>query len=207
MRSWLVVGMVVAASWPNAPARAQEEVVAEPPDSVEEEARALFVAGRSAFDAGRYDDALERFQRSYELSPRPALLYNVAVALDRLRRDQDALDAYERYLRTVEDTDERRTIEGRIDALHAAIEERRAEHEHEREAQAAANARVAPDEPGTHEDDRGSVASKWWFWTIVGLAVAGGATAAIVVATSGGGIEAPIDGDYGVVVMTLGGGG
>jgi hypothetical protein len=51
----------------------------------EAEARALYAAGQAAFHDGRYEHALEYLQRSYELSHRPALLYNIGTTFDRLR--------------------------------------------------------------------------------------------------------------------------
>src|SRR5262249_3718762 len=38
------------------------------------------------------------FREAYRLSRRPALLYNIAVAADRLRHDREALEAFQRYL-------------------------------------------------------------------------------------------------------------
>ncbi len=80
-------------------AQAQEEGAAEPTDSNTERARSLFAAGRAAFEANDYEDALRHFRESHALSGRPALLYNIGVAADRLRRDEEALEAFERYLR------------------------------------------------------------------------------------------------------------
>jgi tetratricopeptide (TPR) repeat protein len=72
---------------------------AQDPTPAEQEARAIFEAGRVAFDAARYEDALRHFRHAYQISPRPALLYNIGVAADRLRRDSEALEHFERYLR------------------------------------------------------------------------------------------------------------
>lgn len=88
----------------------------------DEEARALYQAGRIAFDQGRFDSALDYFQRSYELSGRPALLFNIGSAADRLRKDEIALDAFERYLEAVPDSPDRASVESRIEVLRAAIE-------------------------------------------------------------------------------------
>ena len=79
--AWLALGalaLVVA----SVPAAAQDL-----DESLDEEARAIFQAGRTAYDAARYEDALRHFQHAYRLSTRPELLYNVALAADRLRRD------------------------------------------------------------------------------------------------------------------------
>lgn len=87
----------------------------------DEEARALYQAGRIAFDQGRFESALDYFQRSYELSGRPALLFNIGSAADRLRRDAVALDAFERYLEAVPDSPDAASVRARIEVLRAAI--------------------------------------------------------------------------------------
>ncbi|HEU0029277.1 MAG TPA: hypothetical protein VFQ53_01505 [Kofleriaceae bacterium] len=61
------------------------------------EAEALYVAGQKAYDAKRYDDALVSWQRSYELSRLPGLLFNIAQA-HRLRgKPGDCTKAIARY--------------------------------------------------------------------------------------------------------------
>jgi tetratricopeptide (TPR) repeat protein len=95
--------------------------------SSDEEARGLHAAGAAAFNAGRYEDALQYFQRAYDLSHRAALLYNVGQAADRARHDEVALDAFERYLDGVAEIENRAEIEGRVRVLRAAILERRSE--------------------------------------------------------------------------------
>lgn len=67
-------------------------------DAADEEARSRFQAGRLAFEHRRFDEALQDFRRAYELSGRHDLLFNVARCLDRLGRDEEALEAYREYL-------------------------------------------------------------------------------------------------------------
>lgn len=97
-------------------ARAQE-----PTEAMDVEARALFEAGTTAFDDARYADALEHFRRAYELSRRPGLLYNVGIAADRLRRDADALEAFEAFLAAVPEHPRRRDVEVRVAILREAV--------------------------------------------------------------------------------------
>lgn len=100
-------------------------VLAQTPD--DDEAHSLYDAGRRAFEAGRYDRALEDFQHAYALSPRAELLYNIGQAADRLRHDAEALDAFEQYLASPQaDESLRAQIQGRIDVLRAAAAEHRA---------------------------------------------------------------------------------
>src|SRR5262245_25331879 len=82
----------------TAPGLAQE-----PAESSDAEAKALFAAGREAFDAGKYGAALARWQEAWELSKRPALLYNIGLAHDRLRHDLEAVQAFEDFLKALPD--------------------------------------------------------------------------------------------------------
>jgi len=87
----------------------------------DQEARALFDAGEIAYADGRYDAALTEFRQAFELSGRQELLYNIGLAAERLRRDQEALDAYRAYIEARPDAANRAAIESRIHILEAAL--------------------------------------------------------------------------------------
>ena len=93
--------------------------------SRDEEARALFQAGLTAYESRRYEDALRHFRSAYEASRRPELLYNIGLAADRMRRDEEALEAFREYLRRVPDAERRAEVEERIDVLERSLETRR----------------------------------------------------------------------------------
>jgi tetratricopeptide (TPR) repeat protein len=182
-----------------------------------EEAKALFAAGRAAFDAGRLTDALDYFERSYAISKRPGLLYNIGIVRDRLRDDERALEAYDAYLAAVPDAGNRAEVETRASAIRAALAQRKQESGTPvvvaTPAEAAATVEPAPPDPLTAgdndqpTDDSGSVFERWWFWTAVGAVVAGGVVVGVVAAS--GGDEEPADPlppRGGVIVTTLGGG-
>ena len=52
---------------------------AEPTENVEQ-AKTYFNAGAQAFAAGRFDAAVQAFEESYRLAPRPAILFSIAQA-------------------------------------------------------------------------------------------------------------------------------
>lgn len=84
------------------------------------DARALFEAGRTAYDAGHFEDAVRSFRRAYVLSPRFPLLYNIGQAELRAGHDALALDAFEGFLRQAPADDARRSeVEERIRVLRA----------------------------------------------------------------------------------------
>jgi tetratricopeptide (TPR) repeat protein len=125
------------------------------------EARSLFDAGRIAFDSGRYAAALDYFERSYALSGRTELLYNLAVACERLRRDQPALDHYEAYLARAPDSERAELVRSRIAFLRAAQKD-------------TANARPASAAAPLHE--RPAQATRSWQprvgWSLFGSGMA-----------------------------------
>ncbi|MBX7197487.1 MAG: tetratricopeptide repeat protein [Sandaracinaceae bacterium] len=98
-------------------------------DSADQEARSVFEAGRTAFSHGRYEQALQFFRQAHELSGRPQLLYNIAQALDRLDRDEEALEAYRRFAAEDPESDLRAQVDARIAIIEAHLEAEAAEAE------------------------------------------------------------------------------
>jgi tetratricopeptide (TPR) repeat protein len=78
---------------------------------------ALFQEGRAAYERKDCQLALDKFNRSFALSHRPGLVYNVARALDCLQRLDEAAEAYRTYLRIQPDDPERAVIEAQIRAV------------------------------------------------------------------------------------------
>lgn len=116
----ILAGLLVAlAAAPLAAAPVLAQAPASPAvsEQADQEARDLFGAGREAYTAARYAEALELFQRAYTLSRRPALLYNIGQAADRLRRDADAIAAFESYLRELPAAENRVEVETRLEVL------------------------------------------------------------------------------------------
>jgi tetratricopeptide (TPR) repeat protein len=102
----LVVGLCPAAARAGEPA--------------ESRARALYAAGQEAFVAGRYPEALERFRQAYAVLPAPALLYNMASALEPQGQPLEAADKLRAYLHAFPDAPDRLEIESRVRALEEA---------------------------------------------------------------------------------------
>lgn len=95
----LLFTLVVTTSFAHAaeaqvPARPDHD----PTDAEVAEARALFMAGQAAVDAGRWADAVQSFSRAYELSGVAAALYNLGFAYRALGRHREARDAFDTLL-------------------------------------------------------------------------------------------------------------
>jgi tetratricopeptide (TPR) repeat protein len=114
-RTFALVFLIAVGAWTGA-AAAQEE-----PSQLDEAARLTFEQAREDFVAGRYEQALARFRQAYQLSPRPGLLYNIAQTLDRLRRDEETVQALREYVQAVPDAPNRAEVEARIRVLDEAL--------------------------------------------------------------------------------------
>jgi hypothetical protein len=118
-RAYGLIGALLVAPWALCGvAHAQDgESAGEATDDREEEARALFLAGRTAYENGHFEDALERFREAYRLSGRAALLFNIGTTAERLRRDQEAIEAFEQFLAAQPDAENAAQIRARIRIL------------------------------------------------------------------------------------------
>lgn len=79
--------------------------------------RTLYDAGSAAFDAGRLTEALDDFTRAHDRGGPAALLYDIALTLDRLNRTADAIAAYHRYIDAVPEASNRDVVEARLEQL------------------------------------------------------------------------------------------
>lgn len=155
------------------------------------EARSEFEAGAIVFAEGGFAEALAHFERSYELSGRPELLYNIAICHDRLRHDRLAVQNYDAFLEALPETERRAEVEARLPALREAIAREDAER-------AALAARAG----GGGGDD---IAASPWLWLGIGAAVlaAGGIGLAVGLATYDPGTEPLRTGTGDVTIFAL----
>lgn len=171
----------------------------------EQEAKGLFELGSEAYAQARYERALVHFQEAYRLSQRPALLYNIGLTLANLRRDREALQAFEEYLQKVPEAPNRDVVENRIAILRRDIKAKEKEPAPVVAPTPAETARAQPVAPepaieptmygaeGPEDRESGGIASKWWFWAGIGGAVAAGVVVGILVASGGGQtVEGPV---------------
>ncbi len=63
-----------------------------------DEARAAFQSGVEAFEARRFDEALESFQNAYRIAPHPSVRVNMANCYESLGRPVEAIDHFQRFL-------------------------------------------------------------------------------------------------------------
>ncbi len=127
-----VVATVVATVAAAHPASAQDGAVdagvvgaAPAPDdaAADERARQHFESGTAYYESGEWQSALDEFQRSYELSQRPELFYNMHLCYFNLGRLDEAVHALERFLEEVSDMPNRGNMERRLENLRRQLEQ------------------------------------------------------------------------------------
>lgn len=146
------------------------------------------VSATRFYDQARYSEALAEYQAAYQLQPYPLILFNIARLHHKQNHLAEAASYYQRYL----DTADGERAERAVQLL--------AEAKREQAAPAPASppplppAAVSPvpppvSPPGPVSPVAVAPAStkaalrsdplykRWWLWTLVGVAVAGGATA------------------------------
>ena len=114
----LLCGLVMAPSF----AWAQPEASPQTPPLDEAQQRelvSLLKQGREAFQRGRYDEALERFERAQALYPGAGIWLRQAQCLEKLNRLDEAIAAYERFISLSDDPLQRERAQRTVALLNA----------------------------------------------------------------------------------------
>lgn len=159
-------------------------------------ARDAFAAGRTAYERGDFDSALEHYEHALALSKRPELLFNIGRAADSDGQARRALVAYEGYLSAVPAADNRSFVEARVARLRAAAGLNAVPSaapplpsvaDAMPQAVSATPAPVAsPAQPVDQGERSRAVWKRGWFWTAVGAVIVAGTVGTIVGVTRAG---------------------
>jgi tetratricopeptide (TPR) repeat protein len=116
-RALAILLPVLALGLSAAPVEAQRR---DPTPAQVERARTLFTEGTRHYQAGRLDEALERFLDAWRILRSPELAYNVARTYERMGEARRGIEFYRHYLRrAAPDAAEREDVERRIRELEA----------------------------------------------------------------------------------------
>lgn len=85
-------------------------------------AERLFHEAQEAFQAGRYQTALERYEAAYELAPLPDILFNIAQSHRNLGQYDEAATKFRRFLRKRPKASNAAAVRRTIDQLEVLIE-------------------------------------------------------------------------------------
>lgn len=108
-----------APSTTGTPAEGTTPAAGQPP----QEAVDAFFRGRKLYAEGRWEEALESFLEADRLFPAPDLQYNIGLCHERLEHWDEAIQAFEIYLRTKATAADREAVEGRIERAKQKREE------------------------------------------------------------------------------------
>jgi tetratricopeptide (TPR) repeat protein len=86
-------------------------------------ARQLSDEGLAQLGQGHFAQAIEEFQASFALEPKPPLLFNIALAYRRLGECEQALIHYRRYLDMLPEAPNRAKVEARIAEMESCAQE------------------------------------------------------------------------------------
>jgi len=90
-----------------------------------QEARQHYEKATRAYDVGKYQEAIEEYQKAYEIGADPPMLYNIAQAYRLSDQPAEALRMYRRYLQRAPNAKNREDVEHKIADLEKLLEDRK----------------------------------------------------------------------------------
>lgn len=167
------VGLVMAVSLS---ADAQLPKVAPTQSATERQALQWFEQSLVAYREGRFQDAVDLLKRAYATKPEAVLLYNLARAYEGMGADEQAIDAYSRYLDQDKEASDSESIRRRIETLRAKVAERQSlQRQRDEERKRAQTQKKAPTTPTESAELKHSPVP----WVVVGVGAAGMVTGSV----------------------------
>jgi tetratricopeptide (TPR) repeat protein len=184
---WLLLSGVLLWSTPVEARPASGKVIA----------KVHFNKGMAAFELGKFQEALEEYEKAYGLLPLPGFLFNIGQCYRNLDQPEKAVFFFRLYLRKKPQANNRKAVELLLVDLEAKQESQRLAEKREEEKKGKAQhapepssvpqkipAYVLPVEkisllkgpPPPAQTSQRPVYKTWWFWTsVTALALGGGA--------------------------------
>jgi tetratricopeptide (TPR) repeat protein len=137
-------------------------------------AQRAFDKGDKLFALGRFDEALEQYQKAFDAKPIPDMLFNIGQCYRNLNDYDSAIFSFRKFLTLAPETERRQAVEQLIDELEA------------RKAHAEVLTRERKAEEKQQAPKPRSIVTRWWFWTgLVAVAAAGGGAAYVLTRDDG----------------------
>lgn len=127
--SSLVLGVTVLAGAATRSALAQAQAA----DQELQQAKAAFEEAQTLYTKDQYADAATKFMVAFDKKPFSSFLFNAAVAFEKAKQYQTAIDTFQRYLSVDPQARDAIDVKARVDSLKAAL------------APAPATGKAAPD--------------------------------------------------------------
>jgi cell division protein FtsN len=90
-----------------------------------QEMKSHYEKATRAYDVGKYQEAIEEYQKAYEIGGDPPMLYNIAQAYRLNDQPSEAVRFYRRYLQRSPNARNREDVERKIAELEKVVEERK----------------------------------------------------------------------------------
>lgn len=149
---------------------AQPRPVPTDDDAVLRTAKRHYDRGEKLFALGKFRQALDAYQAAYDAKPFPAFLFNIGQCHRNLGDFEAAIFSFRKYLKLAPSADNREQVEEYIRELEAEQEKANAKRLDLVDKQP----RRPPEPQPVARDDDGSILTRWWFWTAVGVVAVGG---------------------------------
>ena len=134
---------------------------------VEAEVQRHAVLGQRLLERGQIQEAIAEFRNAYEVRADARFLYDIGDGYRRLGLRDQALFYFEHYLSAAPDAPDREDVEEQIAALRATSAPRQA------------HGVVVVPTAAAPEAER-PMWRRWWSWAALGVVIAGGVAAAVV---------------------------
>ena len=141
-----------------------------------------FEAGRAHHKVGRFELAIEEYQKAYELKPTPDLLFNIGQCHRNLKHVERAIFFFDRYLQEAPNAPDADAVRKLIGELQIELESAKTATVAETVVEPPPPAIVPP--PPIEEET--PLHEQWWFWTIIAIGVGALAGGAVAIAQSVG---------------------
>lgn len=139
-------------------------------------AKRHFDRGEKLFALGKFDEALDEYQKAFDAKPMPDFLFNIGQCYRNLGDYQQAIFSFKKYLKLEPDAPDKEEVEKLIDDL---------EEKQERGDGQKFVPKQQPPPPPPPKTASTPFYKKWWFWTGVAVVGAGGGFG-VYEATKGG---------------------
>lgn len=143
-------------------------------------AKRHFERGEKVFALGKFEEALDHYQKAYDAKPLGAFLFNIGQCHRNLNDYDAAIFSFKKYLKLEPEASNREKVEELIEEL----EQKKAEAE-SRKLGLVKPPRRTGEEPPLVDGGARPFYKKWWFWTGVAV-VAGGVGVGVYAASQNG---------------------
>ena len=149
-----------------------------------ERAAAVYEEALREFNLGQFDNAVEGLTEAYRIYPHASFLFNIGQCHSELDDHERAIFFYRRYLAEAPDAENRDEVESLIAAEETALEEPAddaptpGEEPTDGDTVAPVGDEASPEttedgEPAPEVVEPRPIYREWWFWTLLGVVVAG----------------------------------